>query len=68
MKNTGLIRITVGFLMMFGAVGGMEDPAKVDYFLAQCLIALAGAGLCYWAVRDINRNTNETISNLKGTK
>jgi hypothetical protein len=31
-----------GFLLMFGAVGGMEDPAKADYFTEQIVVALAG--------------------------
>ena len=36
-----------GFLLMFGAVGGMEDPAKEAYFLEQCLVALVGMGLAF---------------------
>jgi hypothetical protein len=32
---------------MFGAVGGMEDPAKEAYFLEQCLVALVGMGLAF---------------------
>jgi hypothetical protein len=31
-----------GILMMFGAVGGMEDPTKVDYFVEQMIIAVVG--------------------------
>ena len=31
-----------GFLLMFGAVGGMEDPAKADYFVEQLVVAAAG--------------------------
>ena len=31
-----------GLLLMFGAVGGMEDPAKVDYFFQQMIIAIVG--------------------------
>ena len=31
-----------GFLLMFGAVGGMEDPAKEAYFVQQVAAALAG--------------------------
>jgi hypothetical protein len=34
-----------GLLLVFGSVGGMEDPAKVDYFWEQCLVALLGLGL-----------------------
>jgi Na+/melibiose symporter-like transporter len=64
--NTGAIRLVLGFLLMFGAVGGMEH--QPDYLLAQITIAALGAALCLWAVRDINRRTNETIQYLKGPK
>jgi hypothetical protein len=36
-----------GFLLMFGAVGGMEDPAKADYFVEQLAVALAGIALAF---------------------
>jgi heme O synthase-like polyprenyltransferase len=65
MRNPGLIRITLGFLMLFGAVGGMENPEQADYLLEQCLIALAGAGLMLWAARDINRAADRTIDSLR---
>jgi hypothetical protein len=42
MAKLAMTFILGGFLLMFGAVGGMEDPAKVDYFLEQLVIALAG--------------------------
>ena len=64
--NTGAIRLVLGFLLMFGAVGGMEH--QPDYLLAQILVALAGAALMLWAVRDINQRTNETVNSLKGSK
>jgi hypothetical protein len=31
-----------GILMMFGAVGGMEDPSKADYFFEQIVVAVVG--------------------------
>ena len=31
-----------GFLLMFGAVGGMEDPSKAAYFVEQLIVAVAG--------------------------
>ena len=34
-----------GLLLTFGAVGGMEDPAKVDYFVEQFIAALVGLAL-----------------------
>ena len=45
--RTAAIMTLFGFLLMFGAVGGMEDPAKADYFLEQCLVALVGMGLAF---------------------
>ena len=65
-RNTGAIRLVLGFLLMFGAVGGMEH--QPDYLLAQILVALAGLALMLWAVRDINRQTTKTIQYLKGIK
>jgi hypothetical protein len=65
-RNTGAIRLVLGFLLMFGAVGGMEH--QPDYLLAQILVALSGAALMLWAVRDINRQTTQTIQYLKGRK
>jgi peptidoglycan/LPS O-acetylase OafA/YrhL len=32
-----------GFLLMFGAVGGMDDPDQAEYFVEQALAAMAGA-------------------------
>jgi len=60
----GTIRLLVGFLMMFGAVGGMEDVSKADYFLEQTIIAVLGLMLMAWAVRDINRQADKTIDTL----
>jgi 4-hydroxybenzoate polyprenyltransferase len=60
----GTIRLLVGFLMMLGAVGGMEDITKADYFLEQTIIAVLGLMLMAWAVRDINRQADKTIDTL----
>lgn len=65
MKQTGLIRLVVGFLLMFGAVGGMEQQPEAGLVL-QTVIAAIGAVLCFWALRDINSNADKTIQNLKG--
>lgn len=43
--NTAAAMAFFGLLLVFGAVGGMEDPAKMDYFLEQCLVALLGLAL-----------------------
>ena len=45
--RTAGMMLVFGFLLMFGAVGGMEDPSKADYFLEQCLVALVGIGLSF---------------------
>ena len=51
MAQKGLIRIATGFLMAFGAVGGMEHTP--GYLVEQLIIGLAGIGLMAWAARDI---------------
>ena len=45
--RTAAAMIFLGFLLAFGAVGGMEDPSKIDYFWEQCLVAALGLGLAY---------------------
>lgn len=40
--RTAAIMALFGLLVTFGAVGGMEDPAKMDYFVEQFLAALVG--------------------------
>jgi hypothetical protein len=42
MTKLAMTFILGGFLLMFGAVGGMEDPAKADYFIQQCVVAAVG--------------------------
>jgi cell division protein FtsW (lipid II flippase) len=61
---TGTIRLVVGFLMVFGAVGGMDNPDQADYLVEQMLIAVAGLALMLWATRDINRRADQTIDSL----
>jgi len=39
----------LGLLMVMGAVGGMEDPTKMDYFVEQLAVALTGLGLMFCA-------------------
>jgi hypothetical protein len=40
-----------GFLLMFGAVGGMDDPSKADYFWAQVATAAIGIMWAWVGVR-----------------
>jgi Co/Zn/Cd efflux system component len=42
MTKLAMTFIFGGILMMFGAVGGMEDPSKADYFFQQIVIAVVG--------------------------
>ena len=44
-KNVAAVMMGFGFLLMFGAIGGMEDPSKDAYFMDQLLVALVGIGL-----------------------
>ena len=37
--------LVFGFLLTFGAVGGMDNPDQAEYFLEQLLMAVAGLGL-----------------------
>jgi hypothetical protein len=62
--TTGLIRITVGLLLVMGALGGMEQQPEAP-LLAQTAIAVVGLGLMLWAAVDINRIANNTINRLK---
>lgn len=48
----------LGLLMVFGAVGGMEDPLKADYFWEQCLVALVGLAMMFSATLALN-NSND---------
>ena len=61
---TGTIRLVVGFILVFGAVGGMENPDQADYLVEQVLIAVVGLALMLWATRDINRRADQTIDSL----
>jgi hypothetical protein len=51
----GSIRIFVGIMIAFGAVGHLDyDPDASE--LIQTLIAAAGLALAAWGVRDMNRS------------
>ena len=34
-----------GFLLVFGAVGGMDNPDQAEYFVEQLILAFTGLGL-----------------------
>ena len=50
MTKLAMTFIFGGFLMMFGAVGGMEDPTKVDYFFEQMIVAFVGVYFAFMGV------------------
>lgn len=47
----GSIRFFLGLLLVFGAVGGMDNPEQSDYLLAQTITAMIGLALMYWATK-----------------
>jgi len=57
-ERTAAGMIVFGFLLVFGAVGGMEDPSKADYFIEQLLVALVGLGIAYCGTLGINNSHN----------
>jgi len=49
----GSIRLVVGFLIVFGAVGGM-DAGPAEYFYVQILSAVVGLIIMYFGVKAMN--------------
>jgi heme O synthase-like polyprenyltransferase len=54
--KTAAIMIMFGFLLTFGAVGGMEDPSKADYFLEQIIVAIVGLALAVAGALALNNS------------
>ena len=50
MTKLAMTFIFGGFLLMFGAVGGMEDPTKVDYLFEQMITAFVGVFFAFIGV------------------
>ena len=50
----GSIRLLIGFLLVFGAVGGMDNPEQASYFVEQIVAAVIGLGLMYSGTRAMN--------------
>ena len=44
-KNVAGWMALFGFLLVFGAVGGMDDPRQAGYFVEQLILAFTGLGL-----------------------
>ena len=55
-SNTAAAMAFFGLLLTFGAVGGMEDPAKMDYFLEQLAVALVGLALMFVGTLALNNS------------
>ena len=53
----GSIRMAVGFLMAFGAVGGLENTmnSEVGALVSLCALAAVGLALMYSGVSAMNR-------------
>lgn len=62
-RSTGIIRLYLGFFLVFGAVGGMET--MLGHEVEQTLFALLGLALMTWAVVDIAHNTRCTLKGLR---
>ena len=54
--NTAAAVAFLGLLLTFGAVGGMEDPAKMDYFVEQLIVALVGLLLMFVGTLALNNS------------
>lgn len=55
--KTSAIIFFLGFLLTFGAVGGMENPDQAQYFLEQILTAAVGLGLMWVGTLGLKTST-----------
>ena len=54
-----MIRFIIGFLLVFGAVGGMDVETAP---IVQCVaIALVGLSLMWWAIPAVNKESKWQI-------
>ena len=47
-----------GFLLTFGAVGGMDNPDQAEYFVEQLAMAVVGLFWMWVGVRMLPKNTH----------
>jgi hypothetical protein len=52
----GSIRFILGFLLVMGAVGGMDNPEQAAYLTEQIVAAVVGLGLMFWATKDLAKD------------
>ena len=50
-----MIKILLGLLLVYGAVGGMEH--QPDYFVEQAAVAVLGLLLMWWGVRRLEQTS-----------
>jgi len=55
--RTAFFLVVVGFLMVMGSVGGMDDPTKSDYLLEQLATAIAGLAIAWAGVSALQVNS-----------
>lgn len=53
----GTLRLVIGFMLVFGGVGGMEQNTEVAIPLDSLSIAFVGLLLMLWAVFDIKKES-----------
>jgi hypothetical protein len=54
MNRVQATALFTGFLLVFGAVGGMDNPAQAEFFFHQVGAALVGLFLMFMAVFTAN--------------
>ena len=64
-QRTGLIRIMAALLFTLLGVGGVENSMTTAELLAGIAVSGLGLAFMFWATVDINRQTRETLQNLR---
>ena len=54
-QHCGSLLLGLGFLLCFGAVGGMDNPEQAGYLVYQITAAVVGAVLAWWGTELINQ-------------
>lgn len=57
-ERSAMFLVFTGLLLTFGAVGGMDDPAKAEFFVEQCLLAVVGLAIMACGVLAIQVQQN----------
>lgn len=61
-NTPGLLRFMLGLVLVFGAAGGLDDPAAPLFTLLA--IAAVGIALMYWATVAMNRHADRIVDNI----